>query len=193
MAQIAVNCSCADWETSSCAFSSGTVTGQFFRILSEDAPANKVPAHVIGLTHGGLNKEIFLLDTKLGVIYWPDCHGEIRDDPALPREPVLDHPIDYAPDNELGWRCEGACEINDFFEVLKDQFRWLHFVPLSERSVKDIWTLGLPEGLIPMVQAIFRKHGWPDLQRYRKRDCLKAMRKAMKEHYPNTRTFDIED
>lgn len=35
-----------------------------------------------------------------------------------------------------------------------------------------------------MVMGIYRAHGWPDLERYRKEDCLKAIYTALSENFP---------
>jgi hypothetical protein len=63
----------------------------------------------------------------------------------------------------------------------------LHFVPLDRWQVVDdisgvtIWQ----EGMIPMVQGIYREHGWPSLEQYRKRECLEAVNAALKKWYPD--------
>lgn len=49
---------------------------------------------------------------------------------------------DYAPENEATWRAEApAWAVVDFFEMLKDQFRKLHFIPLNGRVVKDVYVI----------------------------------------------------
>ena len=40
------------------------------------------------------------------------------------------------------------------------------------------------KGLILMLQDIYRSHGWPDLERYNKRDCLRDVKVALEKHYP---------
>jgi hypothetical protein len=35
-----------------------------------------------------------------------------------------------------------------------------------------------------MLQGIYREHGWPNLDVYDKKECLKAVQKALEEHYP---------
>jgi hypothetical protein len=154
------------------------------------------PAHVIGLTYGGRNNQVFVLDTKLGIIHWPDCPGSIRYEPS--HERVLDDPFDYAGENEeeADWRCDApAWAIADFFELLKDQFRELSFIPTSPRTVLDADSIYGPdeEGLIPMLQDIYRQHGWPDLERYRKRECLQAVQAALVEIYPGRADGHEED
>ncbi|KAI1403244.1 hypothetical protein F4819DRAFT_237305 [Hypoxylon fuscum] len=143
------------------------------------------PPHVIGLTAGAYNP-LFVLDTELGIVHWSDdCPGEIKLNPS--REPVKDDPYEYAPENEADWRNDApAWAIADFFELLKDQFRQLKFIPISPHTVTDVYIQGRrSEGMIPMLQEIYHEHGWPDLERYRKRECLDAIQKALEERYPD--------
>lgn len=177
-----------DWKSLSEQLLSGSVSGEECRIVSEKEPLyEQVPAHVVGLTTGPPSDHwIFLLDTELGVIYWLDCPYEIQDDPCVPREMIW-NPDENAPENEIDWRAGGACwAVADFFEVLKDQFRRLHFLPMNEFKVKDIYTTyNEQEGrMVAMAQKIYRQHGWPHLRRYRKHECLEAVQKAVEEHYP---------
>jgi hypothetical protein len=84
------------------------------------------------------------------------------------------------------WRAGSAVwTIPEFFEVLKDQFRELYYVPISIKTVKDIYTTLSPgtEGMIAMLQDIFREYGWPGDQ-FRKWECLQAVHAALKELYP---------
>ncbi|KAI8960797.1 hypothetical protein F5Y11DRAFT_358166 [Daldinia sp. FL1419] len=131
----------------------GRMAGEDFKMLSEDFSIREdVPPHVVGLTFGGRNNPIFLLDTELGV------------------------------------RAEGQYwAIPDFFGVLEDQFRELKFIPTSSRTVMDVYTTPGPysDGMIPMLRDIYREHGWPDLERYRKRECLEAVQMALEERYPD--------
>ncbi|KAJ0160600.1 hypothetical protein CTA2_7691 [Colletotrichum tanaceti] len=55
-----------------------------------------------GPTLGGRDKSVFLLDTKLGIVYWPECPGKIMHNPS--REPIWDGPYEWAPENEADWR-----------------------------------------------------------------------------------------
>jgi hypothetical protein len=48
------------------------------------------------------------------------------------------------------------------------------------------------EGMLPTVQGIYRSHGWPDLARYQKRDCLAAVKAMLGERIPDE-GFDLED
>ncbi|GAB1317775.1 Alpha beta hydrolase fold protein [Madurella fahalii] len=150
---------------------------------SHYSEAGMIPPHVVGLVSS--KWDFFLLDTELGVVYWPECPDGIKERPA--REPIEDDPYDYAAENEADWRAEGPCwAVADFFEVLKDQFRWLCFVPRSQYHVCEVYGRVHPmfEGMIPMMQAVYREHGWPDLERYRKEECLRAVAAMLRENYP---------
>jgi hypothetical protein len=186
------SCIFSDWQTAGYFLGLGQEGGEGLRIISENISFYKdVPPHVIGLTRGEReDDDVFLLDTELGIVYWPECPGEIRHSPS--REPVEDDPYDYAPKNEADWRADGAAwPVSDFFELLKDQFRELNYVPVSPWRVDNVHSVYSPrrDGLISMVQSIYRKHGWPDLENYRKQECLEAIRKAIDDLYPGESDF----
>ncbi|KAK4097745.1 hypothetical protein N658DRAFT_500164 [Parathielavia hyrcaniae] len=142
-----------------------------------------VPRHVVGLISESSHQHLWMLDTELGVIYWVMCPGSIRENPA--REPILDDCYDYAPESEAAWRHEPAWAIVYFFELLKDQFRQLCSVPVSPTVVPEMEDdlATQVEGALVLVQAIYREHGWPDLARYRKEECMKAIRTMLEERY----------
>lgn len=89
---------------------------------------------------------------------------------------------------ELAWRQSAAAwAIPDFFEILKDQFRNLKWIPISQHVVWNVSSSCAPdcEGMIPILQDIYRQHGWPDFSRYRKLECLETVQKFLKERYPS--------
>lgn len=157
------------------------------RVCSEGDPKyENINSNVIGLTMGGRDNPIFLLDTELGITLWPECPREVSDQAA--ENLVEDDPFDYTAENEAEWH--SGCvswTIPDFFEVLKDQFRKLHFILMNSTKVKDIYATPDPDkdGMMVMVQVIYREHGWPDLEAYRKEECLQAVHAALKERYPD--------
>jgi hypothetical protein len=182
----APECKFADWQSLT-----RITDGEQIRILTEiDADEGVVPAHVVGLTIRQRDvPSVILLDTELGLVYWPNCPGPIKYSPA--RETFMDDPDDWAEVPGAEWRSRSAIwAVEDFFEVLKFHFRQLEFVPLSARVVQDVWT-GVEdgqhddEGMLPAVQGIYRSYGWPDLARYRKRDCLKDVRVMLQERFPD--------
>ncbi|KAI0385604.1 hypothetical protein F5Y04DRAFT_246250 [Hypomontagnella monticulosa] len=186
----APDCYFADWQSLIRALDEGKTDAEELKIVTEGAEFyEEAPPHVVGLSAGADNP-LFVLDTELGIVHWSECPGEIKDDP--PREPVEDDPYDYAPENEADWRNDApAWAIADFFELLKDQFRELNFIPISPYTVISAFVErdGRSEGMIPMLQNIFREHGWPDLGRYRKRECLEAVQTALEESYPDRADF----
>ncbi|RYP01823.1 hypothetical protein DL765_010815 [Monosporascus sp. GIB2] len=176
-------CYFADWQELGRDASVRHLEGETLRLYSERAgKIDDMPPHDVGLTCGGRKNPVILLDTKLGVVHWYECPSEIIRDSAW--ETLQADPYDYAPENEAVWMAEcGSWAIMDFFVVLKDEFRKLHFIPTSSREVVDLYTLsrGLRKD-IPVMQDIFREHGWPDMQRYRKSECLKALHERLPEY-----------
>jgi hypothetical protein len=89
---------------------------------------------------------------------------------------------------ELKW---GPCwPVRHFFEMLKNQFRALNFIPKSEFDVVDIWTRAtgrhttIPEDFTDDLQKVYRKYGWPDVGKYRKEECLAEVKRELEEKYP---------
>ncbi|KAK1979812.1 LOW QUALITY PROTEIN: hypothetical protein LZ30DRAFT_761589 [Colletotrichum cereale] len=153
-------CYFADWQSHTERMVRGKLTGDTLKLVSEGTDLYKnVPPHVISLTSGGRDNPVFLLDTELGIVYWHECPGEIRFDPTCKQ---------------------------DFFEILKDQFITLSFIPIDSRNVLDIYARRYPpsHGWIERVQGIYRHHGWPDLKTFRKHECLEAIKTALQEEFP---------
>lgn len=187
----------ANWADTPCA---SDEDGEDARVCSEPpeyVESDSIPPHIIGLTAcespelGGY----FLLDTELGVIHWVGCYGELKDTHSLDDDPTLIRPIAFDEDTatwdedgeEAEWREDSpAWPVTEFFEVLKGQFRNLSFVPLDSKTVRDVYTKSGPDtdGYIETVQDVFRQHGWPDVDRYKKSDCLKAVENILQERYP---------
>lgn len=103
------------------------------------------------------------------------------------RDEIQDDAYDYAPENEADWRGGGSWAITDFFEVLKNEFRQLYFVPLNPRTLYDtyIQLIGDLKDIIPMLQEMYRKHGWPNMELYNKRKCLAAVLAVLEDKYPD--------
>ncbi|KAK3301964.1 uncharacterized protein B0T15DRAFT_569336 [Chaetomium strumarium] len=141
------------------------------KFMTEGGHRDVIPSHVVGLTSSEDLEDLFMLDTQLGVIYWLECPGRIWHHPT--RERIEDDAYDYAAEDEADWRNYPAFAIADFFELLKDQFRQLDVIPISPSRVLD-----------PTLQAIYREHSWPDLDRYQKEECLKAVGAMARERYP---------
>ncbi|KAM5465657.1 hypothetical protein MauCBS54593_006432 [Microsporum audouinii] len=173
----------ADWPGVCAWIKSGQLTAEDARDASQAyMDAERVPPHVISLTCGGAETAAILLDTKLGGIFWPECTGGVVWDPC--REEVLDDAYDYVPKNEADWRAGGGrWAIADFFEVLKYEFRKLSFVPFYSRLVREVYSVDLKE-FIPMLQEIYRKHGWPNMEIYNKQKCLSEVRAELEDKFP---------
>ncbi len=188
----APECWFADWQRCMSLYNAGHVQeGQLsyhecMRITTENAIEDMSP-HVIGLIDGGRYTPAFLLDTERGVVYWYNrfyaCDDTIKDNPNWER--IQDDPYDYAPESEADWRGTGWA-IPEFFDNLNDQFRQLVFTPIGSCDV--CWDDTIDN--VGELQAIYREHGWPDLDRYRKKDCLRAVRAWTKEHCDGMRDHD---
>lgn len=161
--------------------------GTFYRIS---------PPHVIGLIRN--RDEAMVLDTKHGVIHWEDCPGRINYGGHCKVNidwSELD-PDETVSQEEADWRYGAtAWTVSDFFEVLKDQFIQLHWLPISSFSLRAFVDKDYhgEEGMMAMLRETYRKHGWPDLAVYRKSDCLKAVKKAMAEKYPDSVCYRTQD
>lgn len=84
--------------------------------------------------------------------------------------------------------------IPEFFSKMKRHFHQLHFVPKDSKKVLEGWPRDIKDNKEPrladLLKPIYRKHGWPDLEEYRKEECLKEIRKAVRKHDPGA--FDSE-
>ena len=86
-------------------------------------------------------------------MYWPDCWGEITSSPS--HKQVQDDPYEWALEKEADWHAVSAAwAIADFFEVLKDQFQELCFLPTNPWQVVDVYTIyhAKYRRMIPMLQ-----------------------------------------
>ena len=192
--QGSAHCYWADWR-SLAEGSDGSTLDEGLRMMTEGGEIwENVPPHVIGLAYGNRENPNFLLDTQLGIVYWSDWdggHGPRNDSNITFIEPVWDSVFDYAPEKEVEWRKESqAWATADFFELLKTHYRNLDWVPTSPNEVVDIDSAYdvVTDGMIPILQGIYRQHGW-SLEggaHYRKRECLEAVKAVLKERYPDS-------
>jgi hypothetical protein len=81
----------------------------------------------------------------------------------------------------LEWHC--SWPVVEFFEMLKSHYRRLNYVPESNHEVREGWSTN-PEGKMPLLRSIYRKHGWPDLEVYQKEACLAEVRRVLHERWP---------
>lgn len=182
---VAADCCFQDWNRIFTGAGPGTNL-ESCRIVSEGYAFYEVaPPHVIALTAGHREAFKMVVDTELGIIHWRDypfCDLQVET-----REGISDDPYDWAPEEEAEWRAETEIwAIADFFEVLKDLYTQLHFVPISNREVlMDTPGWGHPPGLMDMLRGIYKEHGWPNMAVYRKQDCLRAVREAVEINFPD--------
>ncbi|KAK4118929.1 hypothetical protein N657DRAFT_605333 [Parathielavia appendiculata] len=189
----------ADWPDLITLLVQGKITGEELRSCTEGVSfAHVSPPHVVGLVMGTHeDSPAILLDIELGIVQWenytcPDDIGEkwSQVDWEELKKDLLD--VDYlddeVPQEEARWRYSAAAwAIPDFFEVLKDEFRSLNWIPISPHTVaRSKEELHNEVGMRSMVKEIYRQHGWPDLAAYRKTECLQAVRKALAENFPDS-------
>ncbi|KAK5661077.1 hypothetical protein OQA88_10967 [Cercophora sp. LCS_1] len=173
------------------------------RVATEGMIYEHVPAHVVGLAMRRRQDHGVLVDTKLGVVYWHEAATEFK---WFSPFPVVEGLVDSDDESEgegegmspgeRSWRgCETVWSIPDSFATLKHNLAELHFVPMSRRHVVDGW-YGLGEHgqeAVDMVKEIYREHGWPDLKRYRKEDCLRAIYTALSENFPGEEHEEVAE
>jgi hypothetical protein len=181
--QVAPGTRCVDWPN----LAKEHYALAAMRRITDGDEWEHVPSHIVGLTMEARSSFSFNLDTKLGVIYWIKCPLPLRQASAVER--VLNDPETYAPEEELVWRDDGpAWAISDLFEQLKEEFRQLNFVPMGPRMVDDDYSLHsgtTGDGATDTVREVYREYGWPDLDKYRKEECLVALKKTLQEKYPD--------
>lgn len=150
------------------------------------------PAHVVGLAARRPNDHGVLLDTKLGVVFWDDAAEEFKTLSPFPTLEFDNDEDDEMSSGEKEWRENHMVwAIPDFFATLKHHLKELHFVPMSPRRVVDGFhgPDSHSQQAVDRVKGIYHAHGWPDLERYRKQDCLKAIHTALCEDFPD----ELED
>ena len=107
-----------------------------------------------------------------------------------------DYSDDDDYDSDIQW---GPCwPICNFFEMLKNQFRDMNFMAMSDCKVCDLWSImdeskPPPQHFIDMMQDIYRKHGWPNPSTYKKDECLKEIKRALDEKFPEHQGFFSND
>lgn len=77
-------------------------------------------------------------------------------------------------------------EVGGFFEMLKNQFRRLNWVPIGNGEMMEI----LPEdetgtGMGAAMKEVCRDHGWLDLSIFDKEACHGSIRPMLSERFPD--------
>jgi hypothetical protein len=136
-----------------------------------------IPAHIVGFTVPN-NRSLapaMLLDTEFGVIYWYECIGDIGSSVFEQAGDAYGWWDDgLITEDQAGWRGNSSIwAIETFFEMLKEHFRKLDFVPMKPYEVTDVWVeqSDYMKETRALVQNIYRKHGWPELARFDKQEC----------------------
>jgi hypothetical protein len=201
-AQITPGSSVADWPDLITLLSEplppgdGMTRAEEVRLYTEGTFCRISPPHVVGLIRN--RDQAMVLDTKHGVIHWEDCPGKVRHGEHCKVSvdwSELD-PDETVSQEEADWRYDAtAWTVSDFFEVLKDQFIHLHWLPISSCSLRTFVDVDYPgeEGMMAMLRETYREHGWPDVPIYPKSDCLEAVKKAMSERYPDSVCYRTRD
>jgi hypothetical protein len=157
------------------------------KIMTESAHVEGTTEHMFGLMIGARNTNHAIIDTQYGAVYWPDCDDEIKDEAR--HEEVYGEPEELSSEEESNLRCEPAWTIHDFFAMLKEQFLNLNWLPINSRQVIESYGDWVEdEEMQPILKGIYRGHGWPDLGKYKKEECICMVEKAMEERYPD---FDL--
>jgi hypothetical protein len=157
-----------------------------FKLLTEGFVWQRTTPDIVGLLVASRDDSPpILLDTKYGIAYWPECPDEIRHETR--QEQVQDDSDAWATQEEADWRCDApAWTITDFFAMLREQFEQLRFIPINGRQVIDSYSEYSDDGeMEPMLQEIYREHGWPKLEDYNKEECIQAVEQALAEKYPD--------
>ncbi|KAK3297830.1 uncharacterized protein B0H64DRAFT_373128 [Chaetomium fimeti] len=191
-AEVAPGCTVADWPDLITSLSKPLRPGESVtqarsvRLATEGTFCDISPSHVVGLTTS--LDQAMVLDTKHGIIHWEDCPGRIDFGGHCKTNVDWSELDDGVSQEEADWRYGAtAWTIPDFFEVLKDQFIRLNWLPISHFTVREAQgEYHGEEGMMAMLKDTYRQHGWPDLTVYSKSDCVKAVKKAMAEGYPES-------
>jgi hypothetical protein len=161
------------------------------RILAEGLEWENVPPSAFGISIG---HDTFILDTRFGIVHCLETPIEVKD--TASREAITDEFGDCTPENEHGWRCCGAAwAIDDFFEVLKERYRELLYLPVHETRIEE-WFDEYEEDddddddyrpVLSCIRQVYKDHDWPDLSAYTKKECLDSVDKLIEERFPDGR------
>ncbi|USP81890.1 hypothetical protein yc1106_09164 [Curvularia clavata] len=165
--------------------------GEKLKLFTEILPEEgMIPPHIVGLTFIMRYTPAILLDTELGVIYWHDPPGEIMTGYGSFGEATSWAEDGLIPEDQVEWR-ESSCFwlFQHFFEMLKNKFRTLEFVPFGRHQVESMWPFiqrnEEKQRLLEAIQEVYRDHGWPDMTRFRKEDCLADIDAMVKARFPD--------
>jgi hypothetical protein len=58
-------------------------------------------------------------------------------------------------------------------------------VPLLATPFADNLNHSVDGEMETMLQEIYREHGWPNLENYKKEECIQAVKQALAKQYPD--------
>ncbi|WYZ35796.1 hypothetical protein EsH8_X_000443 [Colletotrichum jinshuiense] len=121
-------------------------------------------------------------------MYLDESDDNLGEEPywVMPATVVDDH-YDWAPEEEAEWRAEyPAWTVADFFEILKDWFRRLNFVPVSSGSVLDVYRRldAEEEAVVYEVEVSTGSTAGKIWRASAKIVCLAAVRRALGKQHP---------
>ena len=186
-AEVGLTCFFADWPDIIQMLTKYPTRVESVRVQTEGDLGKLEAPHVVGLTSNRWDESLMVLDTEFGLMHWQECPFEIvKEYGGSSLASPWDDDIDQ---KEFVWREDAVrWAIPEFFEILKDQFKKLNWIPISPTSVRsaDTFNVGEEEKVANRLRDIYRQHGWPDLGIYRKSECLEAVDRALADCYPET-------
>lgn len=90
-AQGAAHCLFIDWRRIARSHVLGELSAEDVLVITEGwsgLPESMSP-HVVGLTRGSYLNPCFLLDTKLGVVFWEECHSDVKRNPSSAKNTIM--------------------------------------------------------------------------------------------------------
>ncbi|CAD0114932.1 unnamed protein product [Aureobasidium uvarum] len=163
------------------------------RIITEGLDWPNIPSSAFSLTCGGRNNCVFILDTKYGTVHTLNTPEFVHPSkPPLTARNGGSDPFEFCvPGNEQGWRSNTSWSIPDFFDVLKNEYVAMRYLPYNDDRIEELYdNYGkdeIPsdsEILYGLVKEIYEEHGWPDLSVYDKEKCWIAVDKLIKDRFP---------
>ncbi|KJX96519.1 hypothetical protein TI39_contig617g00011 [Zymoseptoria brevis] len=95
---------CADWRLIAVWLTRATSDAEGVKILTEGGNKYCIDPHVVSLTFGVAENPVVFLDTKLGVVYWPECPEVVARGDY--NEQINHDPYEGYPEEGWDWRDE---------------------------------------------------------------------------------------
>jgi hypothetical protein len=113
-----------------------------------------LPPYAVCLAKGKRDGYYIILDTERGVIVWgrpADPWGNETNDLT---------PGDIDPEGPEQWKLVETFEVHEFFEMLKDKFRKMEWMP-HPSGVTDVYEADEDDEGCEVLKKILRDAGWP--------------------------------